>query len=65
MKGFKYFSAVNQCVALVRPRYFQDYLTRAEARQSIFVYIEIFYNRKRRHAFLNYMTPVEYERKHA
>ena len=43
----------------------QDYRNRAEARQSIFEYIEIFYNRKRRHAFLNYMTPVEYERKHA
>ncbi len=43
----------------------QDYLTRVDARQSIFEYIEIFYNRKRRHAFLNYMTPVEYERKHA
>jgi putative transposase len=43
----------------------QDYRTRAEARQSIFEYIEVFYNRKRRHAFLNYMTPVEFEKKHA
>lgn len=41
--------------------YHEDYRTRAEARQSIFEYIEVFYNRKRRHAFLNYMTPVEYE----
>jgi len=39
----------------------EDYRTRTEARQSIFEYIEIFYNRNRRHAFLNYMTPVEYE----
>jgi len=39
----------------------EDYRTRAEARQSIFEYIEIFYNRERRHAFLKYMTPVEYE----
>lgn len=43
----------------------EDYRTRAEARQSIFEYIEVFYNRKRRHAFLNYITPVEYEAKHA
>ncbi len=43
----------------------EDYRTRAEARQSIFEYIEIFYNRKRRHAFLDYMSPVEYEAKHA
>lgn len=45
--------------------YHEDYKTRAQARQSIFEYIEVFYNRKRRHAFLNYMTPVEYEEKYA
>lgn len=45
--------------------YHEDYRTRLEARQSIFEYIEVFYNRKRRHAFLNYMTPVEYEKKYA
>ena len=43
--------------------YHEDYKTRAEARQSLFEYIEVFYNRKRRHAFLNYMSPVEYEAK--
>lgn len=41
--------------------YYEDYKNRNEARQSIFEYIEIFYNRKRRHASSNYMTPVEYE----
>ena len=45
--------------------YHEDYKTRAEARQSIFEYIEVFYNRQRRHASLNYMTPVEFEKKHA
>jgi len=45
--------------------YFEDYKTREQAKQSIFEYIEIFYNRKRRHAFLNYMTPVEFEEKYA
>ena len=45
--------------------YHEDYKTRSEARQSIFEYIEVFYNRNRRHAFLNYMTPVEYEKKYA
>ena len=45
--------------------YHEDYKTRAQARQSIFEYIEVFYNRKRRHAFLNYMTPVDYEKKYA
>jgi putative transposase len=41
--------------------YHEDYKTRAQARQSIFEYIEVFYNRQRRHTFLNYLTPVEYE----
>lgn len=45
--------------------YHEDYKTRVEARQSLFEYIEVFYNRQRRHAFLNYMTPVEYEAKYA
>lgn len=45
--------------------YHEDYKTRAQARQSIFEYIEIFYNRKRRHAFLKYLTPVEHEEKYA
>lgn len=44
--------------------YHDDYKTRAQARQSIFEYIEIFYNRQRRHASLNYLTPVEYEAKY-
>jgi transposase InsO family protein len=45
--------------------YHEDYRTRAQAQQSIFEYIEVFYNRQRRHAFLDYMTPVEYEAKYA
>ena len=43
--------------------YHEDYKTRMQAKQSIFEYIEVFYNRQRRHEFLNYMTPVEYEKK--
>ena len=36
--------------------------TRAEANQTIFEYIEIFYNRQRLHSSNNYMSPVEYEK---
>ncbi len=43
----------------------EDYKTRAQARQSIFEYIEVFYNRQRRHASLNYLTPVDYEARYA
>lgn len=39
----------------------EEYWTRAQARQSIFKYIEVFYNRGRRHATLDYMTPTDYE----
>ena len=42
--------------------YFERYRTRAEARQSIFEYIEVFYNRIRRHSSLGYLSPVDFER---
>ncbi len=35
--------------------------TRAEARAAIFEYIEAFYNRKRRHSYLGYLSPVDFE----
>ena len=38
-----------------------DYETHAQARQSIFKYIEFFYNRRRRHSAIGYMTPADYE----
>jgi transposase InsO family protein len=37
------------------------YETRAEARTDIFFYIEAFYNRKRRHSTLGYVSPEAYE----
>ena len=40
----------------------EDYQTREEARASLFEYIEIFYNRVRRHSSLGYRSPIEYER---
>jgi transposase InsO family protein len=42
--------------------YFNNYKTRAEAKKSIFKYIEVFYNRKRRHSFLSYKSPENFER---
>jgi transposase InsO family protein len=39
----------------------ERYATREEARQSIFEYIEVFYNRKRLHSSLNYMSPEAFE----
>ena len=37
------------------------YETRAQANQSIFEYIEVFYNRQRMHSTNNNLSPVEYE----
>lgn len=42
--------------------YFENYQTREEAKNSIFEYIEVFYNRQRLHSSLNYKTPVDYEK---
>lgn len=39
----------------------EHYATRAEARQSIFEYIEMFYNRKRIHSSLGYVSPETFE----
>ncbi|MDC0708749.1 IS3 family transposase [Stigmatella sp. ncwal1] len=36
--------------------------TRHQARSALFEYIEVFYNRTRRHSTMGYMTPLEFER---
>jgi transposase InsO family protein len=41
--------------------YRQTFTTRAEAMAAIFDYIEIFYNKRRRHSGIGYMTPEERE----
>jgi len=39
----------------------RTYKTREEAKADIFDYIERFYNRKRSHGYLGYLSPVDYE----
>lgn len=41
--------------------YHRQYTTRSEATQDIFEYIEVFYNRQRRHSTLGYRSPAEFE----
>ena len=41
--------------------FFENYKTRQEGHESLFDYIEVFYNRQRLHSSLNYRTPVEVE----
>ncbi|MCG9737052.1 IS3 family transposase, partial [Shewanella insulae] len=36
-----------------------------QVKSCMFEYIEIFYNRKRRHSALGYLSPMEYERRFA
>jgi len=54
------FFATLKCELLYpqRPR------TRAQARQMIFEYIEVFYNKQRAHSALGYLSPEEYEKLH-
>ena len=42
--------------------YRTTYLTHAEARQHIFKYIEVWYNRQRKHSAIGYKSPVAYEK---
>jgi putative transposase len=39
----------------------QSFASRAQARQVIFEYLEVFYNRQRLHSSLGYVSPVTYE----
>jgi transposase InsO family protein len=41
--------------------YWEDFVTRGQAKQSIFEWIEVFYNRRRIHSTLDYVTPEAYE----
>jgi transposase InsO family protein len=43
--------------------HFEKYRNRREAQGSVFEYIEVFYNRVRRHSSLNYCSPVEFEKR--
>jgi len=43
--------------------YHELYETKAQANQSIFEYIEVYYNRQRMHSSNNNLSPVEYEEK--
>lgn len=44
--------------------YRRTWATRAEARSAIFEYIEGWYNPRRRHSRLGYLSPAEYEQAH-
>ena len=58
-------AAMESFWATLKRECFGDYVprTREEARLMIFDYIEVFYNRQRRHSSLGYLSPVDYEMK--
>jgi transposase InsO family protein len=41
--------------------YRRHFKTRGEARQAIFDFIEVFYNRQRLHSSLDYRSPIDFE----
>lgn len=40
-----------------------DWHTRTEARRAIFEFVEVWYNRQRRHSSLEYLTPAEFDKR--
>ena len=42
--------------------FFSSYKTREEAKRDIVDYIEMFYNSNRRHSYLGYVSPKEFEK---
>jgi putative transposase len=55
------FFATLECELLAR----QTFRTHSAARTALFEYIEVFYNRQRRHSALGYLSPDNYERRRA
>jgi putative transposase len=41
--------------------YQSQWRTRTQARSEVFEYIDLFYNRQRRHSALGYLCPIEFE----
>ena len=63
-KGNCYDNApMESCIGTLKTEqvYHRHYATRAEAKTDIFEYIEVFYNRFRRHSALDYQCPVAFE----
>jgi putative transposase len=55
--------AENFFTTLKRERVFDSvYSRREEARAEIIDYIEMFYNSKRRHSYLGYLSPMDFEK---
>jgi transposase InsO family protein len=40
---------------------FRQFVTKADARTTIFEFIEVWYNRQRLHSSLGYLSPMEFE----
>jgi len=43
--------------------YFESYHTREEAKNNIFEYIEIYYNKTRLHSTFKYCSPIKFEQR--
>ncbi len=43
----------------------EDFQTWEEAHEATFEYIEVFYNRQRKHSSNSYLAPFKYEQQHA
>ena len=54
------FFATLECELLARSRFKAP----AEARRAVFDFIEGFYNPRRRHSSIGYLSPIDFERRH-
>lgn len=54
------FFATLECELIDR----RTFRTHAEARMAVFSFIEGWYNPRRRHSALGYLSPMEFERRH-
>jgi hypothetical protein len=54
------FFATLECELLERCRF----KTQTEARSAVFAFVEGFYNPRRRHSSIGYLSPIDYEHRH-
>jgi putative transposase len=59
-------AVVESFFASLKTEFLEDaaWRTREEARAALFYYLEVWYNRQRRHSSLGYDSPVQFERRH-
>jgi putative transposase len=62
-QGWLYLAVVWNGSLKVEAIHGEKFVTREEAKKHVFEYIDVYYNRKRLHSKLGYLSPIAFEEK--